>query len=307
MTFEIQRFRSSDALDVAKARKALMQNKSLLDEERVIDWWFCNAPFKCELFLAFDGPRPVSTATLQKVQLKTTAGEVVGAEIGNTITDPDYRRMGLFSSLVRTAEQEARKNRYAVIYGTPNLASTPAYAKLGWEIQGEDTSFLVKTRPDALLGQQSSDVELFSLKSGGFKQGLKKRDRFLASDDVYLDWRFGRIKEQHTFSGVRTAFSTWHFAFRKGSPGGEELYVLSDFDNMNAQFGAADFLVALSELQRSIGKCPILFQTANPDILGSDLVEIYRPFPLCVRQLGDAPISFPDFPDNFRLTNCDFG
>ena len=307
MTFEIKKFRSTDALDVAKVRKALMQNKSLLDEERVIDWWFCNAPFKCELFLAFDGPRPVSTATLQRVKFKTAAGEVIGAEIGNMVTDPDYRRIGLMSSLVRMAEQEAIKNRCAMVYVTPNLSSTPLYAKLGWDIQGEDTSFLVKTRPDALLERQSSDATLVSLTPGGFKKGVKERDRFLTSDDVYLDWRFGRVKEQHIFRGVQTTFSTWHFAFRQGSPGGEELYVLSDFDNINAQFRAVDFMFALSELQRSVGKCPILFQTADPEILESDLIEIYRPFPLCVRQLGEAPISFPDFPDNFRLTNCDFG
>lgn len=51
----------------------------------------------------------------------------MGAEIGRTITHPDSRGMGVFSSLVRYLVKSASERGYHVIYGTPNQASGKIY------------------------------------------------------------------------------------------------------------------------------------------------------------------------------------
>lgn len=51
------------------------------------------------------------------------------AEIGDTYTNPDFRRQGIFSTAVRFCTDHAIGNGAAFIYGTPNDAALPGYEK----------------------------------------------------------------------------------------------------------------------------------------------------------------------------------
>jgi GNAT superfamily N-acetyltransferase len=79
--------------------------------------------------LAVNGSEIVgsTTITCKKVWLK---GQWVRAgEIGDTFTDPNYQRQGIFTSLVKATRDRAIESGVRLIYGTPNSQSLPGYEK----------------------------------------------------------------------------------------------------------------------------------------------------------------------------------
>ncbi len=58
----------------------------------------------------------------------------------DTVTHPDYRRYGVFSTLTREAVKHTRESGVDLIFNTPNAQVLPGYLKLGW-------SYVAKVRP----------------------------------------------------------------------------------------------------------------------------------------------------------------
>jgi GNAT superfamily N-acetyltransferase len=59
---------------------------------------------------------------------------VLAVRAVDTVTHPDYRRYGVFSSLTRTAIEKIRDNGIDLIFNTPNAAVLPGYLKLEWSL-----------------------------------------------------------------------------------------------------------------------------------------------------------------------------
>jgi GNAT superfamily N-acetyltransferase len=51
----------------------------------------------------------------------------------DTITAPELRRMGIFSTLTRAALERGAAEGHAFVFNTPNGSSLPGYLKLGWQ------------------------------------------------------------------------------------------------------------------------------------------------------------------------------
>ena len=76
-----------------------------------------------------DDKEIVSTTSLTpKLLFYKGKKEIVG-EIGDTYTDPDYQRKGMFSLLINQTRKDAETKGISFIYGTPNEQSLPGYEK----------------------------------------------------------------------------------------------------------------------------------------------------------------------------------
>ncbi len=98
------------------------------------DWKFNHCPGgPGYLHLTFDGPVPTSSAGLSTRFARFDGQSVLVAEIGDTYTDPNYRRQGLFSKSVTSCLEFAHAHGIELVYGTPNEASLAGYVnKLGF-------------------------------------------------------------------------------------------------------------------------------------------------------------------------------
>lgn len=79
--------------------------------------------------VAVDADRIVGMASLTPKTLLIRGAEVNAAEIGDTFTDPEYQRQGIFVELVGRTVAEAEGGGIGLIYGTPNQNSLPGYEK----------------------------------------------------------------------------------------------------------------------------------------------------------------------------------
>jgi hypothetical protein len=76
-----------------------------------------------------DGSKIISTTSLTPKILYFKRKNQIVAEIGDTYTDPDYQRKGLFSMLINQTRLDAETKGIKFIYGTPNEQSLPGYEK----------------------------------------------------------------------------------------------------------------------------------------------------------------------------------
>lgn len=71
----------------------------------------------------------VSSTSLTPKSLFINGTQVNAAEIGDTYTDENHQRKGLFATLVNKTRTEGIENGLVYIYGTPNSNSLPGYLK----------------------------------------------------------------------------------------------------------------------------------------------------------------------------------
>ena len=139
----------------------------------------------------------------------------------DTVTHPDYRGHGVFSTLTRKAVEQSKNSEIALIFGTPNTQVLPIYLKLGWDLVPVIrplvkilnyprfvTSIprilqnLTKSRtsgylsPERILRQELPSVSEFLRLSGVVEQLLfshsQTRNEYLSTDYSidYLQWRY---------------------------------------------------------------------------------------------------------------------
>ena len=69
-------------------------------------------------------------ASFTPKKFKVCSEIIIVSEIGDTFTDPNYQRQGIFSTLVNSVREDALKySRVQLLYGTPNENSLPGYEK----------------------------------------------------------------------------------------------------------------------------------------------------------------------------------
>lgn len=108
--------------------------------------------------LAFDGDRPVAYYGVLPVTLVDGGRELLTAQSGDTMTDPEYQGRGLFSRLGAATYDLARAEGIAFVFGFPNANSYPGFVKrLGWSHRRTMRSYrgLVPTIPVALLATRA--------------------------------------------------------------------------------------------------------------------------------------------------------
>jgi len=72
---------------------------------------------------------PVGFATVTPKRIKIKNEVIIGSEIGDTFTHPDFQRQGIFTEMVKGARESSISNGLHLIYGTPNNLSLPGYQK----------------------------------------------------------------------------------------------------------------------------------------------------------------------------------
>ena len=74
-----------------------------------------------------EGAQIVSLCTVTPKRLWFEGVEKRWGEIGDTFTDQEYMRRGMFASLVNASRKRAQLAGYKIIYGLPNEKSAPGY------------------------------------------------------------------------------------------------------------------------------------------------------------------------------------
>ncbi len=88
-------------------------------------------------------------------------------ETGDVMTDPDWRRRGLFSALDRAAMAEAKDRGWALSFGLPNHRSAHLFLELGWERIGSLRPWTFVLRADvAAHALRRAEGRLASLATG---------------------------------------------------------------------------------------------------------------------------------------------
>lgn len=75
------------------------------------------------------GDRVVSLCTVTPKRLWWGGSEHRWAEIGDTFTDPDFQRKGMFATVTDASRSRAQAAGFSIVYGLPNEQSLPPYEK----------------------------------------------------------------------------------------------------------------------------------------------------------------------------------
>lgn len=102
----------------------------------------------CPMALAVDGERIVGAYSLWPVNIWAGGQSMPGAQSMDTMTDPNYGRQGIFSTLAEACYEIAEARGFQVLYGFPNPHSYPGFTrKLGWTHTGDMTHWVRPIRP----------------------------------------------------------------------------------------------------------------------------------------------------------------
>ena len=135
--WSVRRFQPDDLERIAEFRQAFPERLPVkcwdVEYHR---WKCCNNPIQQGyIWLAEDGDRIVSTASMTPKSMKLWGRIELVAETGDTYTLPEYQGRGIFTALVKKTTAEAIKSGINFIYGLPNQNSLPGYIrKLDYQV-----------------------------------------------------------------------------------------------------------------------------------------------------------------------------
>ncbi|GAA4386358.1 hypothetical protein GCM10023153_00030 [Ornithinibacter aureus] len=102
------------------------------------------------LAVAEDDGRLVGQYALWPVRLAVGSEVLLGAQSLDTMTHPDYRGQGMFTTLAKEAMTFAADRGVEVLFGFPNSASYPGFVtKLDWDHTGDVPHHSRVLRPSA--------------------------------------------------------------------------------------------------------------------------------------------------------------
>jgi len=109
--------------------------------------------------------RLVSTLTVTPRRMWWRGEDVLWAEVGDTVTAPEFQRRGLFSGLHDTTTRSARNSGIEVMYGLPNQNAFPGWVyKFEWLVK-ENANLQLQTKivgtsraADAILSRLSDSA-----------------------------------------------------------------------------------------------------------------------------------------------------
>jgi Acetyltransferase (GNAT) domain len=149
-----------------------------------LNWMHENNPLKKRYFSVYLDTvlnRPAALYAVFPVIFKSFGKKVNAVQSIDTITDVNYRGMGLFKKLAIDCYNNAKNDGMAFVYGFPNDQSAPGFFKsLGWKPIAE-VPFLVKP------------INIFY----PLKYKLKKNIPFYINLNLGLKWLFSKNKAKY--------------------------------------------------------------------------------------------------------------
>ena len=121
-----------ELIDVSNLRKTFIgdsERRSL--EANYYKWKIVNNYFmQGKMWAIYDKKNAIGMASFTPKKFKVCSEIIIAAEIGDTFTNPNYQRQGIFSILVNSVKEDALKSsKVLFLYGTPNESSLPGYEK----------------------------------------------------------------------------------------------------------------------------------------------------------------------------------
>ncbi len=226
----IREYTQGDKEGVFNLRKAVYGEPF---DEREWDWKYGSKSVRpVKIFLAESdgaivGLRPVILLPLKVMSQVVTAGLNV-----DVMTHPDFRRLGMFSALVRRAFDTVTKEGIGFVFTFPNKNSYPSYVKLRWTHVCSVPLLAMPLNFNTLLRKY---VEITALQKpassllGLLFKGLRLRERLgkTGSNDIVIgriysfDNRFDelwhKVSRQHNIAVVRDSrYLSWRYADKPG-------------------------------------------------------------------------------------------
>lgn len=303
-----------DAFRQAFAKSSLPIDR---DAQRRREWWCFDNPSGGAFAVATFGDDIVATCYIGGKPL-SNIGSPLSYEIGETATDPNHQRKGLFSKLVKAVVAHADNTGAAFVYGTPNTQSTPGYAKLGFDIieTGASWLFLMPSIsywtkvafPRLSKAPRELDFQQYARTTGSFK-------RLNHSSADYLQWRFDLSPWEYRYFEWVRGKDVFHCATRPGNLGLHKIIVCAEHFKNGQRVGAGQ----LSRwLRRTIWNAyspknylGIYFHAALPNGPSQLLLKLqgtlpHRILPICAIAASGVSAEMEWFAD-FQLSDCDIG
>lgn len=116
--------------EISEFRKTFGPHPVRSIEPSYYQWKIDENPFlRGRISLEQRDGKVVSAATIVPKRLSVFGETVLGAETGDNVTDPTYRRQGLFTKVTSSNMDYAQNNGIRLVYGLPNDLSLQAYEK----------------------------------------------------------------------------------------------------------------------------------------------------------------------------------
>lgn len=264
----------------SETARAVARMFALADDPKppeLVDWQYVTHLGGAYVAIAHDGSGPVEgggamyAAFPARVRCDGTTGTVI--QSFDTLTLPDYRGQGLFGKLAEVVYRLADEDGVIGVYGFPNAASAPGFAKkLSWTMMdplpvlarpigsryprvraGVRTPMVVHAPADDSSASAGSEVpddvdELFDSVAGEQFVGVERSAE-------YLRWRLARPGSTYRVSSVRgeggqlDALCVTELTVKHGCALGYVMELLHRPGR--AQAGRAVLRAALADLKRS--------------------------------------------------------
>lgn len=290
-------------------------------------WWCFDNPHGGAFAVALAGDKVAATCYLSGKVLSLHGRHHKVYEIGETGTDPQHQRKGLFSQLVKLCTRHAFDEGAQAVYGTPNAQSTPGYAKLGFEIIDDARShFMLSPRLIGLAAQRSglwqggphdagaTQGRAYQITGQDFFAHARGRPRLNLFSEDYFRWRFFGLDDRRYRFFRRGDFS---MATRDYALGRYRVLMVSDFGHRDARPGTFDAAAEVRRIVRqefSPHQHAGIYLNTEWDVTtgrlhqGLKRLVHHRPLPMCVLGNGASGVvealRHAGLP---QLSDCDIG
>lgn len=118
-------------------RLSLGENRNKKRDRAFWNWKHEQNPFGVSICrIAEEDGRLIGLRTFLRWQWLADGEHQYAIRAVDTATHPDHQRKGIFSQLTLAVLDEARRERLAFVFNTPNSNSLPGYLKMGWRLAG---------------------------------------------------------------------------------------------------------------------------------------------------------------------------
>ncbi len=157
--------------------------------EASFSWKHYENPFGKSLgLLACDQKKIVGVRMFMFWEFKKEGKIIKAIRPVDTIIHPEYRGKGLFKDLTLTGLTKF-KNKYDLVFNTPNNNSLPGYIKMGWQYFHENLNFNL----GIIFPSFDGNISVKNIKNGNVKLGKISFGNELFKTHItkeYLDWRY---------------------------------------------------------------------------------------------------------------------